>query len=474
MQHMKKQPKLLMGIMAAIAVTVAVIISIVMTVSGESKDTYDSHIELAQRYLDELQYEQAIAEYEAAIAIDPQKPEAYLGLAEVYVAMDDIEKALDVLKEGYEQTQSTRIVARQGELEESMGYFLKEEMYTDEIGDEGLVDVMDYVGKWQKLIDELDMKQTEREYSFGNYYEISGFSIEIENALGMVEIRNDGYRDINISGVVLGDNREQNREQLEQDIWYCDYYGEDYDFYLAKKDDQNFYLWVFYSGFNNFNWCLANWYEGGDGFVLDAKLAAYDAYKGTTEPWKKAYISFILENAMNIDYWSEQIIEKYKLVNVNNDDIPEIYINFGSTAGGDMLCTYYDDSVIYQYMWNDGFSYMEGQNLFMDAGGHMDVYYDNIYTIENKQFVLLYSGEYGAEDNSNLQTDSNGNIIYNYYWNGVKVNSEEEYWNMLNEVYNIQQSKVPYARTKYSSWQYQYSEDDFYNCEQIFQAIKIY
>lgn len=104
----------------------------------------------------------------------------------------------------------------------------------------------------------------------------------------------------------------------------------------------------------------------------------------------------------------------------------------------------------------------------------MDVYYDKIYTIDNKQFVLLYSGEYGAEDNSNLQTDNNGNIIYNYYWNGVKVNSEEECWNMINEVYNIQQSKVPYARTEYSSGQYQYSEDDLYNCEQIFHAIKNY
>ena len=118
---MKKQPKLLIGIIAAIAVLAVVIISIVMSVAGGSKDTYDSHMELAQRYLDELQYEQAIAEYEVAIAIDPKNPEAYLGLAEVYVTMDDIEKALDVLAEGYEQTESARIVARQRELEEELG-----------------------------------------------------------------------------------------------------------------------------------------------------------------------------------------------------------------------------------------------------------------------------------------------------------------------------------------------------------------
>ena len=117
---MKKRPKLLIGIIAAIAVLAVVIISIVMTTVGGNKNTYDSHMELAQRYLDELQYEQAIAEYEAAIAIDPKNEDAYLGLAEVYVTMDDLEKALQVLAEGYEQTESAKIAARQEELEREL------------------------------------------------------------------------------------------------------------------------------------------------------------------------------------------------------------------------------------------------------------------------------------------------------------------------------------------------------------------
>lgn len=75
---------------------------------------------MAQRYLDELQYEQAIAEYEAAISIDPKNKDAYLGLAEVYVTMGDIEKALEVLEEGYEKTESVRIAARQEELAEEL------------------------------------------------------------------------------------------------------------------------------------------------------------------------------------------------------------------------------------------------------------------------------------------------------------------------------------------------------------------
>lgn len=125
---MKQPSKLLIGIIAAIAVITVVIISIVVTVSGGSKDTYGSHMELAQRYLDELQYEQAIAEYRVAIEIEPHNPEAYLGLAEVYVAMGDTEKALEVLAEGYEQTESARIAARQEELAEERDLSEKKQM----------------------------------------------------------------------------------------------------------------------------------------------------------------------------------------------------------------------------------------------------------------------------------------------------------------------------------------------------------
>ena len=34
-------------------------------------------------------------------------------------------------------------------------------------------------------------------------------------------------------------------------------------------------------------------------------------------------------------------------------------------------------------MYNYGFRYIEGANLFRDFGGHMDEYYDKIYTLEN-------------------------------------------------------------------------------------------
>ena len=91
-------------------------------------------LELGRKYLEEMDYEQAIVAFEAAIAIDPKCEEAYLALAETYIAQgtgdsgvylpgadiyvtqDNIEKAIKVLEEGYSQTGSETILARLEEL----------------------------------------------------------------------------------------------------------------------------------------------------------------------------------------------------------------------------------------------------------------------------------------------------------------------------------------------------------------------
>ena len=110
---MSKRQKIEAGIFAAILasviavmVVVVAIVVVVMATVGGSKNPYDRHMELAQRYLDDLQYEQAIAEYKAAIEIEPKNEEAYLALADIYVQQGDYEAALDILNQGLEQTES--------------------------------------------------------------------------------------------------------------------------------------------------------------------------------------------------------------------------------------------------------------------------------------------------------------------------------------------------------------------------------
>lgn len=66
-------------------------------------------LSLGNRYLDEMEYEQAIAAFEEAIEIAPKNPDPYIALAEVYMEMGDYDKAIDVLMEGLDQTGSSKI-----------------------------------------------------------------------------------------------------------------------------------------------------------------------------------------------------------------------------------------------------------------------------------------------------------------------------------------------------------------------------
>lgn len=106
---MKKQSKILIIIVGGILLSVAIAIAAVLMVSGSDGRKYQKHMEAAQRYLDELQYEQAIAEYELAIAIEPNNESAYKKLAELYVEIEDYESAIVVLNQGIEQTDSKRL-----------------------------------------------------------------------------------------------------------------------------------------------------------------------------------------------------------------------------------------------------------------------------------------------------------------------------------------------------------------------------
>lgn len=59
-------------------------------------------LELGQKYLDELDYEQALVAFEAAISIDPKCVDAYLGMAEAYTGMGEYEKGLENLDRALE------------------------------------------------------------------------------------------------------------------------------------------------------------------------------------------------------------------------------------------------------------------------------------------------------------------------------------------------------------------------------------
>ena len=98
----KKIKWLPFAVVALVVLVIGLVIWFVIP-SGKKQRTYDEQIALAERYLEELDYDKAIAAYKKAMEIDPDRPEAYKGIVDVYLAKADAaaddERALEILDE---------------------------------------------------------------------------------------------------------------------------------------------------------------------------------------------------------------------------------------------------------------------------------------------------------------------------------------------------------------------------------------
>ena len=60
-------------------------------------------LSVAERYLSEMKYEQAIIEFDKILSVEPKNADAYLGKAEAYIGLGDHKSAADVLGEAVEK-----------------------------------------------------------------------------------------------------------------------------------------------------------------------------------------------------------------------------------------------------------------------------------------------------------------------------------------------------------------------------------
>ncbi len=82
----------------------AVIAGCIFGVNAYQSHRYQEQLSLGEKYAKELNYEDAVVALNAAIEIDPKKPEPYVLLADIYIAQGEYEKAEAILEEGYKAT----------------------------------------------------------------------------------------------------------------------------------------------------------------------------------------------------------------------------------------------------------------------------------------------------------------------------------------------------------------------------------
>jgi len=115
---------------SALPIIIAIVVIVLALIAGglafyfnTGARRVDRYIATAEKYIDEKDFDKAIAEYEKAIKIDPKNVEAYLGEADAYIKWarvylkdDDIDSAIEcyesaaeVLEKGIEETDDKKL-----------------------------------------------------------------------------------------------------------------------------------------------------------------------------------------------------------------------------------------------------------------------------------------------------------------------------------------------------------------------------
>lgn len=333
------------------------------------------------------------------------------------------------------------------------------------------IEVSDYLKSYDQLKELLAMQLVDYwQFPDSESYMVDDFYVEWKN--NIFSMKNEGASYVTLYGTAIGDSMTEADQALTENGWVTYTESESGHSYLTLIEEELYYVELDADENGNLkDWYLNNWREGED--IAEVLENLTGEKTDQEDSWKSAYLNYIETNTQIEDPEKGTHREIYKLLDLNEDGVPELYINFGSSAGGDAILSYFDGETVEQKMDNYGFRYIEGANLFRDSGGHMDEYYDKIYTLENGNFVLLYSGEYGAKDNSKVEYGDDGMPVYQYFWENEEVSSEE-YERKLNEVYDTEKEVNIFQDAQYDSGRGRYVGNGLCDYQEIIEAIKAY
>lgn len=138
--------------------------------------------------------------------------------------------------------------------------------------------------------------------------------------------------------------------------------------------------------------------------------------------WKGQYSSYVTEKDSETTY---------QFIYVNNDVVPELIVFGAHNDDGITMLTQEHDERNDEITFDEDMTgkkairYIPRENVVKITYGNMDDYSEEIYSIFDGYWRQIASGRYYAEDKGNVQTDSDGNVIYKYEWEGEDVSKEE-------------------------------------------------
>lgn len=164
------------------------------------------------------------------------------------------------------------------------------------------------------------------------------------------------------------------------------------------------------------------------------------------EPWETAYADYI--DSMWDEGQEPYVETSFSLIFLDDDDIPELFIDTGYEAGGEIVLTYYNDEVVIQQLSRCGSQYIEKSGLIYTNTGHMGYYPVEITKLKNGEFSLIASGLKvfrSDEENMGYELDDEGEPISDYEWEGETV-TEDEFYAKIDEIFDREQGIYPERR----------------------------
>lgn len=111
----------------------------------------------------------------------------------------------------------------------------------------------------------------------------------------------------------------------------------------------------------------------------------------TQTDWRKAYFQFIEEDTAHDLHLRNNA--EYQLIYIDDDEIPELWINYGTTAAGGKICTFDGNEVIYKDIGGyEEFFYVEKESIFYTSYDRQGFYTDIVHELRNHAFSEIAWG----------------------------------------------------------------------------------
>lgn len=162
-----------------------------------------------------------------------------------------------------------------------------------------------------------------------------------------------------------------------------------------------------------------------------------ESYGKGYDNWQEAYATYIEETDSN-----DRKLQ-YSLICLDEDDIPELYVEGCCSADGEQVLTFHENELNILYLSRLGSEHIPEKGLIYNNCGHMDYYPIYVYKLFAGDFYIIGEGIWGGLDWSDgIKLNEKGEPDYQFEWEGKRY-SEEEFYEEIDKVFPLEEGVRP-------------------------------